>query len=163
MAELEANLRPDGTPVSVRERLAEHRRNPAGASCHDLLDPPGFALENFDGIGQWRTRDAGDPIDASGKLPDGTDFQGPAGLRRLLLTKYRDDFVRTATEKLLTYALGRGVDYEDYPAIRSINRQAARENEEHERSASEAAALVSEAQLEAVREGFRAARGSSAG
>jgi hypothetical protein len=92
------------------------------------MDPIGFALENYDAVGRWRGEDAGAPIDASGTLPDGTRFQGPAGLTQLLLTKYRDDFVRTATEKLLTYALGRGVEYYDYPTIRSINRDAARDN-----------------------------------
>jgi len=92
------------------------------------MDPIGFALENVDGVGRWRREDAGAPIDASGTLPDGTEFQGPSGLSRLLLTKYRDDFLRTATEKLLTYALGRGVEYDDSPVIRSINREAARDN-----------------------------------
>jgi len=92
------------------------------------MDPIGFALENYDGVGRWRGEDAGAPIDASGKLPDGTEFQGPAGLSQLLLTKYRDDFVQTATEKLLTYALGRGVEYYDYPTIRSITREAAGDN-----------------------------------
>ncbi|PYQ70886.1 MAG: hypothetical protein DMG04_23060, partial [Acidobacteria bacterium] len=85
-------------------------------------------LENYDGVGRWRTQDAGAEIDASGRLPDGAEFQGPAGLSQLLLTKYRDDFVRTATEKLLTYALGRGVEYDDYAAIRAIDREAARDN-----------------------------------
>ena len=92
------------------------------------MDPIGFALENYDAVGRWRAEDAGAPIDASGKLPDGTAFGGPAGLRDLLLTKYRADFVRTATEKLLTYALGRGVEYYDAPAIRAIDREAARDN-----------------------------------
>src|SRR5207247_5887763 len=81
-----------------------------------------------DGLGRWRREAAGAPIDASGKLPDGAEFQGPAGLSQLILTKYREDFVRTATEKLLTYALGRGVEYYDSPTIRSINRDAARDN-----------------------------------
>jgi hypothetical protein len=85
-------------------------------------------LENYDGVGKWRDEDAGHSIDASGRLPDATEFQGPAGLTQLLLTRYRDDFVRTATEKLLTYALGRGVEYYDYPAIRAIDREAARDN-----------------------------------
>jgi hypothetical protein len=93
------------------------------------MDPIGFALENYDGVGRWRGEDAGSPIDATGTLPDGTAFTGPAGLNQLLLTKYRDDFVRTATEKLLTYALGRGVEYYDYPAIRSIMREAARDED----------------------------------
>jgi Protein of unknown function (DUF1585)/Protein of unknown function (DUF1588) len=108
--------------------MEQHRANAVCAACHGRMDPIGFALENYDAVGQWRTSDAGERIDASGKLPDGTQFEGPAGLRRLLLTKYREDFVRTATEKLLTYALGRGVEYDDYPAIRSINREAARGN-----------------------------------
>jgi len=92
------------------------------------MDPIGFALENYDAVGQWRGEDAGSAIDAHGKLPDGTEFDGPAGLSQLLLTKYRDDFVRTATEKLATYALGRGVEYFDAPTIRSIVRDAARDN-----------------------------------
>jgi hypothetical protein len=92
------------------------------------MDPIGFALENYDGVGKWRSEDAGVTIDASGKLPDGTEFQGPAGLTDILVTKYREDFVRTATEKLLTYALGRGVEYYDNPSIRAITREAARDN-----------------------------------
>ena len=77
------------------------------------MDPIGFALENYDGVGKWRTDEAGAPIDASGMLPDGTKFQGGAGLTQLILTKYRDDFMRTAAEKMLTYALGRGVEHYD--------------------------------------------------
>src|SRR5437762_13963936 len=92
------------------------------------MDAIGFALENYDGVGRWRRETAGKAIDASGKLPDGTEFQGPAGLSKLLLTKYEDDFVRTATEKLLTYALGRGVEYYDFPAIRAIDREAAHDH-----------------------------------
>src|SRR5437762_9308506 len=92
------------------------------------MDAIGFALENYDGVGRWRRETAGKAIDASGTLPDGTTFEGPAGLSQLLLTRYRDDFVRTATEKLLTYALGRGVEYYDAPTIRSIDREAARDN-----------------------------------
>jgi hypothetical protein len=118
----------NGKLVSLREQMQVHRANATCAACHARMDPIGFALENYDATGQWRAEDAGASIDASGKLPDGTEFQGPAGLRELLLTKYRDDFVRTATEKLLTYALGRGVEYYDYPAIRSIGREAARDN-----------------------------------
>ena len=105
-----------------------HRANAVCAACHSRMDPIGFALENYDAVGRWRGEDAGAPIDASGKLPDGTEFEGPDGLSRLLLTKYRDDFVRTAIEKLLTYALGRGVEYYDYPTIRDIQRAAARDN-----------------------------------
>jgi mono/diheme cytochrome c family protein len=124
----ELKAAPHGKVLSMREQMQAHRSNPACAACHARMDPIGFALENYDGVGRWRSEDAGAPIDASGKLPDGTEFQGPAGLNQLLLTKYRDDFVRTATEKLLTYALGRGVEYYDAPVIRSINRDAARDN-----------------------------------
>src|SRR5262249_30049039 len=110
------------------EQMQAHRSNPVCAACHSRMDPIGFALENYDGVGRWRAQDAGATIDASGKLPDGTEFEGPAGLSRLLLTKYRSDFVQTATEKLLPYALGRGVEFDDYPTIRAIDRDAARDN-----------------------------------
>jgi hypothetical protein len=90
------------------------------------MDPIGFALENYDGVGKWRTADAGAAIDATGVLPDGTKFEGGAGLTQLMLTKYRDDFVRTAAEKMLTYAVGRGAEYYDNPAIRSIIRETAK-------------------------------------
>jgi len=119
---------PNGKQLSMREAMQVHRANPTCAACHGRMDPIGFALENFDGVGRWRAEDAGHAIDASGQLPDGTQFQGPAGLRQLLLTKYKDDFVRTATEKLLTYALGRGIEFTDYPAVRTIDREAARDN-----------------------------------
>ena len=108
----------------MRQRMEEHRVNPACASCHARMDPLGFALENFDAIGRWRATEAGLPIDASGVLPDGTQFEGASGLREVLLSR-RQDFVRTVTEKLLTYALGRGTEYYDAPAIRSIMREAA--------------------------------------
>ena len=111
------------TPASVRERLEEHRRSPACAVCHDRMDPLGFALENYDPIGAWRTTDGRNPIDAFARLPDGTEFQGPAGLRALLLSK-RDQFVQTVTEKLLTYALGRELEYYDAPVVRRITRLA---------------------------------------
>jgi len=124
----ELKAAPHGKVLSMREQMQVHRANAICAACHARMDPIGFALENYDAVGRWRSEDAGAPIDASGTLPDGTRFQGPAGLSQLLLTKYRDDFVRTATEKLLTYALGRGVEYYDYPVIRSINRDAARDN-----------------------------------
>jgi hypothetical protein len=124
----ELKAAPHGKVLSMREQMQVHRANPVCAACHSRMDPIGFALENYDGVGRWRGEDAGAPIDASGKLPDGTEFRGPSGLSQLLLTKYRDDFLRTATEKLLTYALGRGVEYYDYPTIRSINREAARDN-----------------------------------
>jgi mono/diheme cytochrome c family protein len=124
----ELKAAPHGKLLSMREQMQAHRTNAVCAACHARMDPIGFALENYDAVGRWRGEDAGAPIDASGTLPDGTTFDGPAGLSRLLLTKYRDDFVRTATEKLLTYALGRGVEYYDYPAIRAIARDAARDN-----------------------------------
>ena len=124
----ELKAAPHGKVLSMREQMQTHRANPTCAACHARMDPIGFALENYDGVGRWRREDAGTAIDASGKLPDGTAFEGPAGLTQLLLTRYRDDFLQTATEKLLTYALGRGVEYYDNPTIRSINRDAAGDN-----------------------------------
>ncbi len=118
----------DGRLLSMREQLDLHRANSICASCHARMDPIGFALENYDGIGKWRTIDAGLPIDASGKLPDGTKFTGPAELKKILLTGHRDEYVATVTEKLLTYALGRGLEAYDAPAVRTIVRQAAQEN-----------------------------------
>ena len=115
------------TPESVRERLEQHRSNPACAVCHDRMDPLGFALEHYDPIGRWRTTDATRPIDASARLPDGTEFQGPAGLRALLLSR-QDQFVRTVTEKLMTYALGRELEYSDAPAVRHVIRAAAEDD-----------------------------------
>lgn len=110
---------------TVRERMEQHRKNPACSSCHAQMDPLGFALENFDAIGRWRVTDAGIPIDASGTFPDGTKFDGPAGFRKALLDRYRQQFIRTVNERLLTYALGRGVEHYDQPAIRTIMRDAA--------------------------------------
>lgn len=118
----------DGKPLPLRQAMEQHRSNAVCASCHARMDPIGFALENYDAIGRWRGEDAGSPIDVSGKLPDGAQFVGPGGLAHLLATNYRDDFVSTFTEKLLTYALGRGLEYYDHPAVRSITREAAREN-----------------------------------
>jgi hypothetical protein len=112
-------------PASVRERLERHRNNAICSSCHSRMDPLGFALENFDATGKWRTSSEADtPIDASGVLPDGTKFNGPAEFRAALLT-HRGEFIGTLTEKLLTYALGRGLEYYDMPAVRAIVRQAA--------------------------------------
>ena len=118
----------DGKLLTMRQQLEQHRASPKCSGCHARMDPIGFALENYDAIGRWRDKDGDSPIDASGKLPDGAEFVGPAGLTKLLLTDYRDDFVRTVTQKLLTYALGRGLEHYDQPAVRSIARQAAREN-----------------------------------
>ena len=113
-----------GRPASGRERLEQHRENPICATCHSQMDPLGFALENFDAIGAWRTSDGGIPIDASGAMPGGASFQGVAGLRKTLLG-YREQFVDTVIAKLLSYALGRPVQYYDFPAIRKVRRNAA--------------------------------------
>jgi hypothetical protein len=115
----------EGKALSMREAMEQHRANPVCATCHNAMDPLGFAMENFDGTGTWRTIDADAPIDASGVLPDGTPFQGPVELQRVLIESKSEEFVNTVTEKLLTYALGRGVESYDAPAIRSIIREAA--------------------------------------
>ena len=112
-------------PTSVRQRMEEHRNNPVCAACHKIMDPIGFSLENFDLIGTWRNTEGGAPIDASGQLVDGTKLDGPASLRNALLSR-SDVFVRTMTEKLLTYGIGRALKYYDMPVVRSIAREAAR-------------------------------------
>jgi hypothetical protein len=114
-------------PRTMREQMAEHRANAVCASCHKVMDSIGFALENFDAIGAWRTQEPGGPIDASGELADGTKVDGVVALRNAILSR-PDVFVGTLTEKLLTYALGRGLDYYDMPAVRGIVRDAARDN-----------------------------------
>jgi len=114
-------------PLSVRERMQEHRNNPACAGCHKLMDPIGFALENFDGVGKWRTRDSGFQIDASGQMFDGTKLDGPPSLREAVLS-HSDAFIATFSENLLAYALGRVIDYRDLPVTRSIQHQAATDN-----------------------------------
>ena len=110
-------------PVTMRERLAEHRANPACAGCHQLMDPIGFSLENYDAVGRWRTAENGKPLDVAGALPDGSKFQGAGGLEKALLQR-PDVFATTFTEKLLTYAVGRGVEYYDAPAVRAVVRRA---------------------------------------
>ena len=116
-----------GKVLSMRERISQHRSSPVCASCHAMMDPLGLALEQFDGVGKWRALDeSGAPIDASGALPDGTKFNGADGLRTALLSS--DRFIATLTEKMLTYALGRGVEYYDMPAVRAIVRDAARDD-----------------------------------
>ena len=112
--------------LTMRQRMEQHRANPACAVCHTRMDPMGFSLENFDATGRWRTTsgEAGAPIDSSGVLPDGTKFDGPTGLRSILMSQ-PEQFVTAVTERLLTYALGRGVEYYDQPAIRKIVRGAA--------------------------------------
>ena len=108
--------------------MEEHRANPVCASCHSRMDPLGFALENYDGVGKWRTKDSGYPIDSSAKMPDGTKFEGLAGLKKVLLSTRKDDFVQSAAEKLLIYALGRGLESYDMPAVRVIGRDAAKDD-----------------------------------
>jgi hypothetical protein len=110
--------------LSIRERLQAHRANATCAACHNHMDPLGFALENFDAVGRWRELDQGRPVDASGSFPGGPSFDGVAGLEESLLQQ-PDLFVGTLAEKLMTYALGRGVEYHDGPAIRKIVRDAA--------------------------------------
>jgi hypothetical protein len=101
-----------------------HRKSPACASCHQRMDPLGFALENFDAVGKWRTVADGAPIDPSASFPDGSTFEGVRGLRALVVS-HKEDFVRTLTAKLLTYAIGRGLDHRDLPVVRTIVRDAA--------------------------------------
>lgn len=116
-----------GKMLPVRVLMEQHRQNAACAGCHKIMDPLGFSLENFDGIGQWRTKEPGGPVDASGQLADGTQVDGPAALRKVILS-HPDQFVGTMTEKLLTYALGRGLEYYDMPVVRGIVHDAARNN-----------------------------------
>ncbi|HEX7448462.1 MAG TPA: DUF1592 domain-containing protein, partial [Pirellulales bacterium] len=113
--------------LSVRERLEAHRANAACANCHDRMDPVGFSLDSFDALGRWRQREAGHTIDVAGALPDGSEFQGVDGLEAALLNR-PELFVRTLTEKLLTFALGRGIEYYDAPAVRQMVREAARDD-----------------------------------
>ncbi len=119
----------DGQPRSMRDAMEQHRANPACASCHAQMDPLGFALENFDAVGRWRARsESNEPIDASGRLPNGSTFEGPAGLRAELM-RAPERFVTTVTEKLLMYALGRNVEHFDTPTVRAIVRESA--DDEH--------------------------------
>jgi hypothetical protein len=112
---------------SLRDRLAQHRANPTCASCHNRIDPLGFALENFDVLGRWRTEDAGQPIDATGKLPDGTEFDGPDQLKAALMQK-KDVFVRNFVRKTLGYALGRGLTFQDSCTVDAIVAEVERNN-----------------------------------
>jgi Protein of unknown function (DUF1592)/Protein of unknown function (DUF1588)/Protein of unknown function (DUF1585)/Protein of unknown function (DUF1595)/Protein of unknown function (DUF1587) len=114
----------DGQPRSLRKRMQEHRDNPVCATCHDRMDSLGFSLENFDALGKWRSMADGETVDASALLPDGTRFDGISGLRRVLLSQ-KEDYVRTFSAKLLGYAVGRGIEYYDQPAIRQIAREGA--------------------------------------
>lgn len=116
-----------GKPLTMRQAMEAHRANPVCASCHARMDPIGFAMDNFDAVGAWRDSDAGQPIDASGVLPDGTKFNGLAELKKALL-RHPEQFVDTVAEKLLMYAIGRNVQYYDQPAVRAIVRQARASN-----------------------------------
>jgi hypothetical protein len=113
-----------GEILTMREQMQQHTTNPSCSVCHARMDPLGFALENFDAVGLWRTTDGGSAIDPSGELPGGEKFQGPAGLRQLLLSK-PEQFVATVTERFLTYALGRELEYYDSAAVRKIMQDAA--------------------------------------
>jgi hypothetical protein len=111
-----------GVAGSVRQQFEAHRANPVCASCHVRMDPLGFALENYDAIGRWRTHEGKFPIDASGVMPDGRKFDGAAGMKQVLMGD-RNEFARALTEKLLTYGLGRGLERYDRPAVQSICRR----------------------------------------
>jgi hypothetical protein len=127
---VETNLDGDGSTVlttTVRQRLEAHRSNPSCSSCHSIIDPVGFALENFDSVGAWRLKDGDSPVDASGVLVDGTAVSSPSDLRDALMSR-SGLFITNMTQKLLTYALGRGLDYHDMPTVRSITKEAAEED-----------------------------------
>ena len=127
---VEADLKvvENAKPATVRVRLEHHRQNPSCASCHQIMDPIGFSLENFDLVGRWRDKDGDSPVDTSGQLVDGTPLSSPQALRAALLSR-KDSFVTSFTEKLLTYALGRRIQYFDQPSVRDIVRGADREND----------------------------------
>ena len=108
---------------TLRQRMEQHRRNPVCASCHSKMDPLGFALENFDAVGGFRTVDGGEAVDPSGTMLNGAVFEGPGDFKQLLVS-HQDAFLATMTEKLLTYALGRGVEPYDMPAVRQVLRDA---------------------------------------
>jgi hypothetical protein len=126
---VETDLTPKAgeAPKTMRARMDAHRTNPVCASCHTIFEPMGIALENFDAVGTWRTVEVGSPIDPTGFAPDGTRLEGVQSLRELLV-RYGDQFAVVVTEKLLTYAMGRGVEYEDMPLVRSITREAVEED-----------------------------------
>ena len=112
-------------PKSVRERMEEHRINPTCAACHGLMDPIGFALENYDAVGVWRTNDLGFRIDPKGKLYDGAKIDGPASLRQAI-ANHSDAYISSFTQKLLAYGIGRVIDYRDMPFVRAVTREAAK-------------------------------------
>jgi hypothetical protein len=117
----------EAAPRTLRERLEMHRASPTCAGCHKVMDPLGFAMENYDAVGAWRTRDSGLPLDASGQLADGSKVNGVVALRNALLAR-SDVFVQTLTEKLMTYGLGRGLQYYDMPVVRDVVRKAGRQD-----------------------------------
>ena len=121
------NGQPAEVEETMRARMEEHRANPVCASCHMKMDPIGFMMENFDAVGKWRTVQFGKTIDVSGSLSDGVKLNGPVELRQQLM-KYSPQIVRNMTEKLMTYALGRGAEYYDMPTVRAIVRDAGRTN-----------------------------------
>ena len=125
--DLEESAKHESNPKTLRAQMELHTTKPFCAGCHKIMDPVGFALENFDAVGKWRTEEHGEPILATGKLVDGTEIDGASDLRAALL-KYSDRFVQTATEKLMTYALGRGLEYYDMPAVRQIARAGAKDD-----------------------------------
>lgn len=118
----------EGEPITtLRQRLELHRSNPSCAACHNMMDPIGFALENFDSVGRFRTQTEGIPVNTGATFWDGLDFSGPDGLNQILSNR-SELFIETFTEKLVTYALGRKVEYYDKPTVRQIVRQAEEEN-----------------------------------
>ncbi len=120
---------PGNKPRTIREQMGDHSKRSNCFACHGIMDPLGFALENFDAVGQYRSldRQTRDIIDSSGKLPDGTMLQGPDDLRRALLA-HPEQFVQTLTVKLMTYALGRPLEYSDMPTVRDITRRVAKDD-----------------------------------
>ena len=114
-------------PKTMRERLILHSTNPSCATCHKMFEPMGLAMENFDAVGQWRTTEVGTPIDSVGVVTDGTRIDGIKGLRDLSVRK-RDMFAEVVIENLLTYAIGRGLDYNDMPLVRSLAHNAAKDD-----------------------------------
>jgi hypothetical protein len=117
----------NGKSLTIRQQMEVHRANPICASCHTKMDPLGFSLENYDAVGKWRTGYAGQLVDASAVLPDGTKFEGPNGLQGILLSR-KDQFIEALTERMMTYALARGVESYDMPAVRAVRDQAADDN-----------------------------------
>jgi len=112
----------------MRMKMMSHRVRSDCVQCHSMMDPIGFALENFDGIAQWRTEDEGNPVDPVSEVFDGTKIDGPVALRNWLVNGYTNAFVEVAAEKLLTYGLGRGMEYKDMPLVRAVAREAGKSN-----------------------------------